>query len=92
MYKGCRKPQIALDDLQRLYNVGIELEVGYKNFTCIAMLAVGTKDLQAKSAVLNMTQHNGEYSCVYYMEQCQVVQSGKGYCPAFPYKDNPSII
>ena len=38
-----------------------------------------------------MTQHNGEYSCVYCMDQGQVIQSGKGHCRVFPYKDNPLI-
>ena len=98
VWQGSGKPHMTtflkplIEDLQKLYSTGIEIEIDCNTFTCKAMLVVATMDLQARSAVLNMTQHNGEYSCVYCMDQGQVVKSGKGHCRVFPYKDNHSTL
>ena len=98
VWQGCGKPHMTtflkplVEDLQRLHSAGIEIETDSKTFNCRAMLIVATMDLQARSAVLNMTRHNGEYSCVYCMDQGKVVSSGKGHCRVFPYEGNPLVL
>ena len=54
-----------------------------------AMLLIATMDLQARAYVLNMTQHNGEYGCLYCTEPGESTPSGAGYCRAYPYRNTP---
>lgn len=97
VWQGVGKPAMTvflselLKDLNDLYVNGFSFKPEKTEVLCKAMLAVATMDLQARSAVLKMTQHNGQYACVYCIQKGEHVPSGKGFCKAFPYlKDTPS--
>ncbi|XP_033747169.1 uncharacterized protein LOC117332391 [Pecten maximus] len=47
-------------------------------------------DLQERAYVLNMTQHNGKYGCLYCLEEGTSVVSGKGHCRSYPYRSQPT--
>ena len=51
------------------------------------MMIVATMDLQARAYVLQMTQHNGEYGCLFCLEADEVVKSGKANCRSYPYRE-----
>ena len=94
VWQGAGKPNMTMfltplvQDLNRLYIDGIKLTIGGKQLTCKAKLVLITMDLQARSSVLHMTQHNGEFPCNFCMAQGKVVPSGKGHTRAFAYKEN----
>ncbi|XP_052212666.1 uncharacterized protein LOC127831685 [Dreissena polymorpha] len=97
MWQGLGKPNMTLflkplvSELNHLYSNGFQMNVGTEEINCKAQLIVGTMDLQARAAVLHMTQHNGEYACVYCMHPGKVVKSGKGHCRSFPYTKEPLL-
>lgn len=96
VWQGNGKPKMNMFlhplvlDLLELYNNGISIVVGSKTICVKAMVAVITMDLQARAYVTNMTQHNGEYGCLYCEEPGVVVESGKGRCRSYPYREVPS--
>jgi hypothetical protein len=54
------------------------------------MMIVTTIYLQARAYVMQMTQHNGEYGCLFCLEAGEVVKSGKGNYRSYPYREvNP---
>lgn len=83
-------------DLHDLYTNGIVTSVKCDNqlreIIVKAQMIVATMDLQARAYVTNMTQHNGEYGCLYCMESGKVVPSGKAYCRVYlPREQKPCI-
>ena len=82
VWQGCGKPQMNMflrplvEDLIHLYRTGMELCIDNILAVCRVMLIVATMDLQARAYVLQMTQHNGEYGCLYCLEPGVVVKSG----------------
>jgi len=99
VWQGAGKPNMNMFlrpmviDLYDLYTKGVAISVKFedhfKEINVKAMLIVATMDLQARAYVVNMTQHNGEYGCLYCMESGQVVSSGKGYCRAYLTREQP---
>ena len=92
IWQGCGKPKMNMflrplvEDLVFLYRDGIVHN--REQIATKAMLVVATMDLQARAYVLQMTQHNGEYGCLYCLEPGKVVKSGKGNCRTYPYNDD----
>ena len=74
VWQGTGKPMMTvflkelIKDLSILYTEGFTFSVGNTEITSRVMLIVATMDLQARAAVLKMTQHNGEFACVYCHE------------------------
>lgn len=95
IWQGVGKPKMCMLlrhlvlDLLILYNYGVTFTVEGQTITSKAMLVVATMDLQARSYVLNMTQHNGVNGCLYCKEPGVVVSSGKGTCRSYPYNKTP---
>ena len=93
IWQGCGKPQMNMflrplvEDLVHLYQRGVEINIESNVFTTKAMMIVATMDLQARAYVLQMTQHNGEYGCLFCLEAGEVVRSGKGNCRSYPYRE-----
>ncbi|XP_033730842.1 uncharacterized protein LOC117320344 [Pecten maximus] len=77
------KPMVT--DLISLQGEEMVLRLNEENIICKVVLIVATMDLQARAAVLHMTQHNGKFSCVFCLEPGKVVKSCKGHCRCFPY-------
>ena len=75
VWQASEKPHITtflkplLEDLQKLYSTGIEIEIDRTTVTCKAMLIVATMELQFISAVLNVTKYIGECFSAYCMYQ-----------------------
>ena len=75
VWQGTGKPMMTaflkelIKDLSILYTEGLTFSVGNTEITSRVMLIVATMDLQARAAVLKMTQHNGEFACVYCLEK-----------------------
>ena len=86
-----RFSQPLLKDLVTLENHGIDVQIQGKTVNSKAFLLYGCADLPARSAVLNMNQFNGNFSCT------KCLQSGKnertaagGNIHVFPYiRDDP---
>ncbi|KAL5011498.1 hypothetical protein ScPMuIL_004363 [Solemya velum] len=83
-------------DLHNLYTNGILTSVKcdnqLKEIIVRAQMIIATMDLQARAYVTNMTQHNGEFGCLYCMESGKVVPSGKAYCRVYlPREQMPCI-
>ena len=97
LWQGVSKPKMntffmkLVSDLTDLYTKGVELNIHDNSVTCKAMLIVLTMDLQARAYVLNMTQHNGEYGCIFCEHPGEMVKKGKGQVRCYPYKDVPSV-
>ena len=93
IWQGCGKPQMNMflrplvEDLVHLYQRGVEIIIESTVFTTKAMMIVATMDLQARAYILQMTQHNGEYGCLFCLEAGEVVRSGKGNCRSYPYRE-----
>jgi hypothetical protein len=95
---SCGKPQMDMflgplvEDLAQLhvYRRGIEITMESTALTTKIMMIVTTIYLQARAYVIQMTQHNGEYGCLFCLEAGEVVKSGKGNYRSYPYREvNP---
>ena len=80
IWQGIGKPNMTLflkplvEDFRLIYSVGLRFNLKTTEIVCRAILLVVTMGLQANSAVLHMTQLNGEFSCVYCMHKGKVVK------------------
>ena len=64
----------------------MEVEIGGKTECCKAFLICLTADLPAKSALLNMNQFNGDFSCIEWMAKGSNYRTEKGgNIHVFPY-------
>ncbi|XP_022809908.1 uncharacterized protein LOC111346919 [Stylophora pistillata] len=74
--------------MTKLYNDGIQivLAVEQSPVTVKAAVILGSTDLQGKSYLLCMTQHNGESGCLTCEEPGIVVKQGKGHARCYPYR------
>lgn len=97
IWQGVGKPKMCMFlqqlvlDLIHLYNVGFTFTVNGHSINSKAMLIVATMDLQARSYVLNMTQHNGVNGCLYCKEPGVVVPCGKGTCRSYTFSNTPIL-
>ena len=66
--------------------VQIVLAVEQSPITVKAAVILGSTDLQGKSYLLCMTQHNGESGCLTCEEPGIVVKQGKGHARCYPYR------
>lgn len=82
------KPLIL--DLTKLYNEGLLITIDHQEYCIKAMLILATMDLQARAYVTGMTQHNGEYGCLYCEEPGAVVASGAGNCRSYIQQGEPA--
>lgn len=75
-------------EMTKLYNDGIQivLAVEQSPVTVKAAVILGSTDLQGKSYLLCMTQHNGESGCLTCEEPGIVVKQGKGHARCYPYR------
>lgn len=95
IWQGSGKPNMTVFlkslvlDLQKLYYEGLAFHIEGRPICSKVILLVGTMDLPARAGVLNMTQYNGEYSCIFCLHPGVVVRSGKGHCRSFPFRDEP---
>jgi hypothetical protein len=93
IWQGTGKPKMTMfltplvTDLLMLHNDGVNIVKNGTSYLVKAKLIIVTMDLQARAYVTNMTQHNGEFSCLYCTASGKVVKSGAGNCRTFPFKD-----
>lgn len=76
-----------VEDLVQLYQRGFESNIESTALTTKAIMIAATMDLQARAYVLQMTQHKGEYGCLFCLEAGEVVKSGKGNCRSYLYRE-----
>lgn len=71
-----------------LFILGVAIELPQEPGTVGVKAAVllGSTDLQGKSYLLYMTQHNGEGGCLTCEESGFVAAQGKGHTRCYPYR------
>ena len=66
--------------------VGIDVGTPHGPFKCKVCLCIGTFDLPARSAVTNMKQYNGEYSCSTCLEKSDNTLTRNAFVRYWPYQ------
>ena len=95
LWQGTSKPKMntyfkkLIVDLSHIYDHGISLSINNQSVMCKAMLVVPTMDLQVRAYVLNMTQHNDEYGCIFCEQPGEIVKKGKGQVRAYLFEETP---
>lgn len=93
IWQGKGKPpfQVLMEhvgnDLNELYNKGVEITVEKKVIKAKLSVICGVFDLPAKASLLNMTFYNGAESCITCEEPGFVTKQGKGSARCYPYRE-----
>ncbi|XP_069136597.1 uncharacterized protein [Argopecten irradians] len=87
---GCMNGFLSpfVKDMTELFNKGVDVN----GQTWKALLLTATMDLQARAYVLNMTQHNGRFGCLYCKEEGSSVPCGGGHCRSYPFRNVPAPV
>lgn len=92
IWQGKGKPpfkeffKIFSEDMNSLYNDGIEVQLEEDIFTVKLAVLCGIMDLPAKAEILNMSYFNGSHACIKCDEPGMTVKQGKGHARCFPYR------
>ncbi|XP_021354853.1 uncharacterized protein LOC110451260 [Mizuhopecten yessoensis] len=78
--------RIFSEDMNSLYNVGVDVQIGDEAYNVKLAIICGIADLPAKAEILNMSYFNGSHACIKCEEPGMTAQQGKGYARCFPYR------
>jgi len=75
------------DELNSLYNGGVEVNVNGKDILAKLAVVCGVFDLPAKASILNMTYFNGKEGCITCEDPGKRVKQGKGTSHCYPFRN-----